>query len=252
MRIFFETIARAFYFRPEFKNNMKRTIAAAAFFFFAGLSVFADTGWNPTRKKNFEDLRKPIVLKLSPFHFFDRQLSLTGDFFDKSYRRSTAITLNLIYADNSRVYDVGTSLQMERRFFPRGFMPDTSNPNRNGASGFYFGMGLQLGYSEYNDLERYRSSIYDPNTGMMIYTNDDVSITSMWASPMVSLGYQLILWDALYLDAYVGGGIKFNQTEKKANKKSLDIDQYYQDPDIISRHYKGIIPRVGITLGIGL
>ena len=252
MRNFFENFGIELYFRPEFNTIMTRIIAVSVIFFLSGIAAFADTGWNPNRKKNFEDLRKPIIVKLSPFHFFDRQLSLTGDFFDKSYRRSTAITLNLIYADNSRVYDVGTSLQLERRFFPRGFMPDTSNPNRNSASGFYFGLGLHLGYSEYNDIERYRSSNYDPITGMIIYTNDDVSITSMWASPMVSLGYQLILWDALYLDAYVGGGIKFNQTEKTANKKSMDISQYYQDPDIFSRHYKGIVPRVGITLGIGL
>lgn len=228
---------------------MIRFFAVSVFFFLADIAAFADTGWNPNRKKNFEDLRKPIIIKLSPFHFFDRQLSLTGDFFDKSYRRSTAITLNLIYADNSRVYDVGTSLQLERRFFPRGFMPDTSNPNRNSASGFYFGMGLQLGYSEFNDFEGNRQ-YYGPNPQQP--DDDDVSITSMWASPMVSLGYQLILWDALYLDAYVGGGIKFNQTEKTANKKSMDISQYYQDPDIFSRHYKGIVPRVGITLGIGL
>jgi hypothetical protein len=232
---------------------MIRSIPVFILLIFMSVSeLLAATGWNPNRKKNFEDLRKPIVLKLSPFHFFDRQLSLTGDFFNKNYRRSMAVTLSLIYADNSRIYDVGTTFQLERRFYPRGFMADTSNTLRNSASGFYFGLGFQGGYSEYHDLERYRISIIDPITNIVTFKDDDVQIQSMWIAPIVSLGYQIILWDALYLDAFVGGGIKFNQTEKISSRVNVDLSQYYQDPDIFSRYYKGIIPRVGVTLGIGL
>ena len=232
---------------------MKRLFLISLFFSLCGFAdLRADTGWNPNRKRPFEDLRKPIVLKLSPFHFFDRQLCLTGDFFNSNYHRSTTVTLSLIYADNSRIYDVGTTCQIERRFYPRGFSPDTSRTDKNSASGFYFGLGVQGGYSDFKDLERYRIQNFDPNTGLSTYTNDVVNIRSMWATPIVSLGYQLILWDALYLDAFVGGGIKFNQTEKSSSKPGIDLSQYYQDPDIVSRYYKGIIPRVGLTLGIGL
>ena len=204
----------------------------------------AGNSWNPVRQKPFEDLRKPIVLKLSPFHFFDRQLSLTGDFFNKDFKRSTAVTLNLIYADNSSIYDVGTSVFIERKFFPRGFQVDTSSFNRNSASGFYFGLGVQGGYSEFIERDMYP---YDSMGNLLKFSDSDIKITSMWVAPMVSVGYQFILWDALYLDAFVGGGIKFNDTQKNEN-----YAKYFNNPNIFSRYYKGIMPRVGITLGIGL
>lgn len=212
---------------------------------------FAGNNWNPTGKKPYEELRKPIVLKLSPFHFFDRQLSLTGEFFNKNFTRSTAVTLNLIYADNSKIYDFGTSFNIERRFYPRGFNPDTSNYLRNLARGFYFGFGVQGGYNEFNDREAYRN-YYDPTTGMYSTLNNDVTITSQWITPAVSIGYQIILWEALYVDGYIGGGIKFNDTQKTSGSGTSNISQYYTSPDIFSRYYKGIIPRIGITLGMGL
>jgi hypothetical protein len=217
------------------------------------LSAFAGNNWNPVQRKRFEDLRRPIILKLSPFHFFDRQLSLTGEFFNKSYNRSTAITLNLIYADNSKIYDAGTSFNIERRFFPRGFNTDTSNWIRNSAKGFYFGLGVQGGINEFNDREYYQNySIYDPITNTYSNLTDNVSIKSQWIAPAVSIGYQFVLWEALYVDAFVGGGIKINDTQKSSGNSSVNFSQYYNDPSIVSRYYKGIIPRVGITLGMGL
>jgi hypothetical protein len=213
------------------------------------LPVCADHAWNPSRRKGFEDLRKPIVIKLSPFHFFDRQLSLTSEFFSKSYRRSIAITTNIIYGDNSNVYDVGGSLLIERRFYPRGFNPDTTSMIRNSASGFYFSLAAQGGYSEFNDRQMNKNR-WDEFT--VIPVDYNVSITSMWVAPMVTVGYQLILWDALYLDAFVGGGVKINQTKKSSPFPGVDLSEYYQDSEIFTRYFKGIFPRVGISLGIGL
>jgi len=227
---------------------MKKSFILSLILLFS-LSAFAGNNWNPTTRKPFEDLRKPIALKLSPFHFFDRQLSLTGEFFNKKFQRSTAVTLNLIYADNSKIYDFGTSLNIERRFYPRGFNPDTTNWFRNMARGFYFGLGVQGGYNEFTDREY---NYYDPYNGYPTGPVDEVTITSQWLTPSVSIGYQIILWEALYLDGYIGGGIKFNDTKKTAKDGAANLNGYYSSPDIFSRYYKGIIPRVGITLGMGL
>lgn len=228
-----------------------KKLTAFLLFFQIVITTMGGNNWNPTARKTFEDLRKPIVLKLSPFHFFDRQLSVTGEFFGKNYNRSTAITLNLIYADNSKIYDFGTSFSVERRFYPRGFKPDTSNWLRNSAKGFYFGFGVQGGYNEFNDRE-FNRYYYDPYTGNGTTLSDDVTITSQWLAPSVSIGYQIILWEALYIDAYVGGGVKFNDTKKSSPNSNANLFQYYDSPDIFSRYYKGIIPRVGITLGMGI
>lgn len=230
---------------------MKKAIFTGLLITFSSI-VFGGNNWtNPIRKNPFEDLRKPIVMKLSPFHFFDRQLSITGELFNKDYKRSLCISLAMIYADNSKVYDVGTSLTIERRFYPRGFKPDTLNWNRNTATGFYFGMGAQVGYSEFNDRSNYANGYYDPITGGYLYNVENVTITSAWVTPTLTLGYQFILWDALYIDAFVGGGVKVNDTKKTSPNIIVDFSKYYSEPDITSRYYKGIVPRVGLTLGMG-
>jgi hypothetical protein len=251
---------------------MKKYTGIALLFLFS-LSTFAGNNWNPGQRKPFEDLRRPIVLKLSPFHFFDNQLSLTGEFFNKDFKRSTAITLNLIYVDNSRIYDVGTSLNVERRFFPRGFNPDTTNWLRNSARGFYFGLGVQLGYSEYNNPDETLApitktevvTIKNPGRPDSTYTYKSETvkqfnavIKNTWVAPHVSIGYQLVLWEALFIDVFVGGGIRFNSSDL-FNKTQPELNEIfpnplplYSNPDVTSRYYKGIIPRVGLTLGIGL
>lgn len=228
---------------------MRSQILAAMALLLHSLPLAAGNNQSLASRKPFEDLRRPIVLKLSPFHFFDRQLSLTSEFFGKSYRRSLAVTANVIYGDNSNVYDVGGALLLERRFYPRGFNPDTSSFIRNSASGFYFSPGLQFGYSEFNDRQMNRTT-WDGFS--MIQVDYNVSITSMWVAPTVTVGYQLILWDALYLDVYVGGGAKINQTKKSSPYPGVDLSNYYQDSEILTRYFKGILPRVGLTLGIGL
>ena len=230
---------------------MKKAIFTGLLITISSLGFGGNNWTNPIRKNKFEDLRKPIVMKLSPFHFFDRQLSITGEFFGHDYKRSTCISLAMIYADNSKVYDVGTSLNIERRFYPRGFQPDTTNWNRNTATGFYFGMGAQVGYSEYNDRTNNSNGYYDPATNTYLNLNDDVTITSRWVTPTLTLGYQFILWDALFIDAFVGGGVKVNDTKKTSPNSSVNFSNYYSEPDITSRYYKGIVPRVGLTLGMG-
>ena len=92
---------------------------------------------------------------------------------------------------------------------------------------------------------------YDTTLKKYITLDDNVTIKSAWITPTITLGYQFILWDALYIDAYVGGGVKVNDTKKTSPNIVVDFSKYYTEPDILSRYYKGIVPRVGLTLGMG-
>jgi hypothetical protein len=149
---------------------------------------------------------------------------------------------------------------------------------RNSAKGFYVGLGLQGGFSKLNTYSENQRSVsvtevdengkikYEYVNGDSIpkksfdFRQFDISINSFWIAPMVTIGYQRILWEALYIDLYVGGGIKLNQTEKhgstnlRTNEEFMDNSQsqFYNNPDIFSRYFKGVVPRVGLTLGIAL
>jgi hypothetical protein len=61
------------------------------------------------------------------------------------------------------------------------------------------------------------------------------------------LGWQRTLWEALTLDVYVGGAVRFANTEYPDGV----IDQH-QDVSIFNPRYEGIMPKIGVKLGIGL
>jgi len=204
------------------------------------------------KSTNYEDLRKPNVIKISPLHLFDNQFQLTGEFFKKSdYKSSFVVSGNFIYADNDRVSDQGFALDLQRRIYPRSFSSDSTPFYRNSAGGFYLGLGMQLGYNEYRDKSI--SRIVNKQGYPYDYFSEKLNVHTQnkWAQPYVVLGYQVIVWDALYIDFFVGGGLKMNFVSKSAPDASLNMDDYYTDPDIASRYYKGIIPKAGITMGVG-
>jgi hypothetical protein len=68
---------------------------------------------------------------------------------------------------------------------------------------------------------------------------------------MISLGYQFIVFEALYIDVFVGGGLKINSVEKGSPDKTLNLDQFYDSPNFRSRDYKGMMLRGGVSFGIG-
>lgn len=193
----------------------------------------------------FEDLRRTFILKLSPFHFFDNTLHLGGELFlHKSYKNSIYLGLNGTYVDNRSKVDQGGALEIQYRHYPRSFRADSSSFIRNGGNGFYVGMGVTLGINKYQAKDYYFSSSSENGT----YT-----INSQWITPHVIFGYQLIAWEALYFDVYLGGGIKINDVKYNIpNGFSTDFENdIISQANIFDRFYKGILPKAGFTLGVG-
>ena len=201
--------------------------------------------YNPRRVK-FVDLRKKQTLRISPQHFIDNQFYVSTEIFNtRTFKKSTLIGLHAIYADNNKVMDGGFALDLERRFYPRSFSCDSLAAFNNSADGFYVGFGVQLGYSEYRDktLTRVAPPYYSEKV--------NVWTKNTWVTPMVSLGYQFIVFEALYIDVFVGGGLKINNVEKGSPDKTLNLDQFYDSPNLRSRDYKGMMLRGGVSFGIG-
>lgn len=205
-----------------------------------GRVVFTSPG-----KVKFEDLRRPFILKISPFHFFDRTLNVGGEIFmDKTYKKSMYVAVNGTYQDNSRRMDKGVSADLQFRYYPRFFKADSAGWIRNSASGFFVGIGATIGTNKLEELDYYD------------YTNNQqykYSINSQWVTPAIVFGYQFIAWEALYFDVYLGGGIKINDVSYKTENNNPNFStDVISEANIFSRYYKGILPKAGFTLGVGL
>ncbi|HRH34625.1 MAG TPA: hypothetical protein PKY12_06175 [Catalimonadaceae bacterium] len=189
----------------------------------------------------FEDLRKPVVLKVSPFHFFDNTLQVGAEFFKtKTFKTSVFAAANITYRPGQKISDNGGAVELQVRHYPRGFKADSSGWIRNSASGFYLGFGANIGFNEYIDKEYYFSSF-----------PEKVTVKSQWITPSVVFGYQLIAWEALYLDLFLGGGIRINDVKFTSASNTVSEEDYMTNSNIFSRYYKGILPKAGFTLGVG-
>lgn len=230
----------------QFNNPMKYLMLPLFFILaFSTQSQAQSNGsgksYNSNGKVKFEDLRRPVVLKISPFHFFDNTLHLGCEIFKTStYKVSLMVAGNLTYREGRTISDKGGSFEFQARYYPRGFKPDSTSWIRNSASGFYIGLGATLGTNEYKE------NIYD------MVDNSFVQANSQWVTPAVVFGYQLIIWDALYLDLYLGGGMKVNDVVYKSFSTNTKAEDYLSsNSSIFSRYYKGILPKAGFTLGVG-
>jgi hypothetical protein len=209
---------------------------------FLGLDGYSQT-YN-TRVK-FEDLRKNRIFKLSPFHFFDRSLNVQGEFFvSPMYKNSLLIGLTGMYRDTKNRTDQGISIEIQGRYYPRAFSADTMPYVRNKASGFYLAYGAQIGANEKKEI----SGFWDRNG---VYSSNDLKTNSAWVTPFFCFGYQIIAWETLFVDVYLGGGMKINNVSysPEIQRNSNFIEE---DPSIFDRAYKGIIPKLGFSVGIGI
>jgi len=196
-------------------------------------------------KLKFEDLRKSKVFKLSPFHFFDRSLNVQGEFFTSStFKNSLLIGLTGMYRDDKNVADKGIALELQGRYYPRSFSADTIPFIRNKAAGFYLAYGAQLGI---NEKSTYNGYYY--NNGSY---NSEFRTKSAWVTPFFCFGYQVVAWETLYVDFYLGGAIKINDVSYSpefAPSLNYAVDS---EPSIFDRAYKGILPKIGFAVGIGI
>jgi hypothetical protein len=123
----------------------------------------------------------------------------------------------------------------------------------NSARGFYMGLGVQAGYCEFRDKNLQRGFYTTSPYGGQIWNSVPVNVmtTNIWLNPYIGLGYQFIIWEALYADLFVGGGLKINRVTKSSPDKSLDLKEFYTDPEFVDRYFQGIMPRVNVSVGVG-
>ncbi len=102
---------------------------------------------------------------------------------------------------------------------------------------------LLVGFS----LTRSRKILY----GMKLSRNLSGKLrTVISAFPGVQLGVARTFWDILYIEGYIGGGVRYAFYED-SNPNFQQDDPYYSNYyDVSDAEYRGVAPNIGMKVGV--
>lgn len=192
------------------------------------------------------------VFKLSPQHFIDNSLKVGVERFKRERSGSFAVFLTgMIDNDQFSTYSFdegydGIALEFQLRKYISAMKPTTSRQGKTFHQGVYGAAYAQGGY--YEGASKGETYQYDPVTGNStpVYYNYVHRITNGGFG--FTIGYQKTLWEVVFLEAFIGGGIQFSGNEVSGIK----VDNYFNGDGITDPAYRGILPKIGLNIGIGL
>ncbi|MFY0651017.1 MAG: hypothetical protein JXQ96_03240 [Cyclobacteriaceae bacterium] len=178
------------------------------------------------------------VMKIQPQQFIDHTFFLALEKFNKDYGKSFMLGLGLT-STNNEYSESGYKAEIQYRYYPLKF---TENEGRKAGSKYHGGIYASI-YLHHSYNVR-SSPYYDYNNPDPTPMENKRKILAF--NPGVTIGYQKTFFEKLYLDVYVGGGIR---TTNVSDSQSGFID--YND-GIFDENYKGIFPKIGFSIGLGL
>lgn len=194
------------------------------------------------------------VFKLAPFHFTQNTLKVGIENFNIDRSNSTSFYVGVrtnsnasedVYNDNG--YD-GLLGEIQLKKYVSPIKAYTSKRNNTYKQGIYVGVFGQGG--TYKGDHTYTEFNYDPITMTSTNINYKYSENVSNAALGFTLGVQRVLWDILFVDVYVGGGMQVAKTSTSGQIPPDNLFYNYHTP--FDPTYKGIIPKIGIQIGIGL
>ena len=192
------------------------------------------------------------VLKLSPQHFVHNSLKAGIERFNHDHSSSFAVfvTGRLENGNNGSFYQEGYDGLAGELQFRKYVRPMNRQVSRKGNwynQGIYAAGYIQGG--SYGGRFRSEYSYYDPNTGQMV-TDTQYDYTESIGNYGIgfTIGYQKTLWQVIFLEAFIGGGIQF--ADRTVSGQADPIFNHYAG--ITDPAYKGILPKIGLHIGIGL
>jgi hypothetical protein len=192
------------------------------------------------------------IAKLSPQHFIDNSLKAGIERFNKTHSGSIAFFITGRIENEENNFDIdghsGIAGELQFRKYISPMKTRLSKRNNLVNQGIYGAAYLQGG-SYSGDFEG-ENFDYDPNTRQ--YTN---RVEYAYKEKVINygfgftIGFQKSLWQVIFLDAYIGGGIQFADNTVTGTRPDYDFQRYsgIGDPT-----YKGILPKIGFQIGIGL
>jgi hypothetical protein len=213
--------------------NMKRLVFVS---FFASAVIIASAQEQPGPE--FQIPR--TLIKLSPLQLFNNTLELSVESFNPAFSKSFQASVGLRSSSSDYSNGKGVSVEVGYRKYVSP-MKYITRKQRTFYQGIYYSLFVNGNYFKGDETDAY---YYDPNTGQYsnsIYTEEIYSI-----SPGFIIGLQKTLWKVIFLDMYVGGGIRFTDVSRSGDT------QYRTYYTITDAGYEGIYPKIGVKIGVGL
>lgn len=192
------------------------------------------------------------VFKLSPQHFTENSLKGGVEHFNKDHSASVSVLITGRMEKNEHSYygdgydGLAGELQLRKYISPMKAV--TLKNNKIYYRGIYAGLYVQGGaYS--GDFKR-EYIFYDQTTGGTVreIQYDYEEHVGNWGGGFL-IGYQQTFWDVIFVEAFVGGGIQFSDRITTGKLPNTPDYSYY---GITDPYYRGILPKIGLNIGIGL
>ncbi len=250
-------------FKYFFANFLKKTILLSAICLISSILI--------AQSNNQKIETKPFgTLKFYPLGLVTNTLQLGTEQFNKANNRSTVAILGLRYRKSQRENSSfstnidgfnnwkGATLLLERRIYvPKfKFRPHLEKPDQLFGSGVYVAPFIKLDYSINDiDITEYKNTLEGGvNKSQLVQTTGKINYFGGIGG--LNLGYQLTLFQYLYLDAYLGGGLRLLNKNDKTKEKVLSnsngyIGSFYDSGAIETFVVReGVVPNAGISIGI--
>jgi hypothetical protein len=217
-----------------------------------GVAIAQESG---TISRNGQDAGTPLsrtIFKLSPQHFTHNSLKAGIERFNGNHSGSTAFFLTGMMNNNQNTFQGdgynGMAGELQLRKYISPMKSRISKRDNVYHQGIYGAAYFQGGYYS-GDFQQY-NMFYDPNTGnyerQLQY--DYRETVGNWGFGF-TIGYQRTLWQVIFMEAFIGGGVQFSSSSVSGVNND---DSYYDYEGITDPSYEGILPKFGLNIGIGL
>ena len=191
------------------------------------------------------------IFKMSPQHLVLNMLKVESEFFNRPKSRSYQASVQVVSNNDGKGYHccafpyngIGAEFGMRRYILP--LQETTTKKGRQLTHGIYLSGFIQGG--TYRGDFKGVDSHHDFQTGIRTDVPYEFSTRINNAAIGFTIGLQRIFWRVLSLDAYVGAGYQGNRATINGNQPDG-----YGYAEIGAPNYDGVLPKIGLSLGLAL
>ena len=217
---------------------------------FISINVFLVTTLAAQEEMQFNK----ILFKMSPQHLTRNVLKVGAEIMNKSRTKSYSILLNVSANNRSQDsygYEIypysGAGLELQMRKYLNPLNLQKTKRGREYYQSAYFSGLIQGG--TYDAKFNYSTSGYNPITGAYnpTYVNYSVSVQNVALG--FTIGIQRTLWKVLTVDGFIGAAY---QISAKTISGQQPTGWHYESNGIYTPDYYGVLPKVGLLIGVAL
>lgn len=214
------------------------------------------------------------IFKFQPFSLITGSMNFNQEIFNNSRTRSTVIGLGLRYVNRENdiySYDTfgnslpytqtnkwqGATASIDRRFYVPGFYSGDKFTfiNDKAKFGVYLSAGLKLEYNINNyDNSNYYYVTDSTKLNTYKFSKNTGKVSYLGIMPNMNIGMQFTLFQNLYIDTFIGGGIRFlsKKISNEVNDGPANGYNYYVNSSAIETFVikEGVQPNFGFSLGL--